>query len=131
MTNSTAVQGSNKCFNGLAKLTDSNEFSIKQFINCNSNLKKARFINMFEINCNVTKNAESRYCPTFLEIKKRNRIRCLKICWTYPFDYITVCNKKPKSYVLRNCMMILFSLSIVIIGICIGKNWYSIKVGCN
>ena len=128
MRNSTAIQESGNCIYNLAKLTNNNKMVVEQFIICNSNLKITRPIKMFKIVCNVTKNTKKTNCPTFLKVRESS-IQCLKVCWNFPFDYITICNQKPKSNVLRNCMILLFSLLIVVIGICIGKNWYAIKVG--
>ena len=129
MINSTAVQGSQKCYYGSAAIKNNNKPSIEQFIKCNSNLKSARNIRLFKVTCNDTINTKKSDCPTFLEVTESTVI-CSKVCWTFPFDFITICNKKPISYVLRNSLIILFSLLAVIIGICIGKNWYAIKVSC-
>ena len=129
MRNSTAIQGTQKCYYNSAEMSNSNKLVVEQFIFCKSNIKNERPIKMFKIICNDTKHMEKSNCPTFLEVRE-STIECSKICWTFQFDYITLCNTKPKSYVLRNCMILLFSLFVVIIGICIGKNWYAIKVGC-
>ena len=129
MRNSIARQGSQKCAFNSAKITNSNKLVVEQFILCKSNIKKARPIKMFKIICNDTKHIKTSKCPTFLEVRE-NTIECSKICWTFPFDFIVLCNKKPKSNVLRNCMILLISLCIVIAGTCIGKNWYAIKVSC-
>ena len=127
MRKSTAIQGSQTCIYGQSELKNSNKLSIEQFITCKTNLKSLRRFNMFEITCNVTKNTEPRDCQTFLELKE-HRIECLKVCWTFPFDFVTICDQKPISYIFRNSMIILLSLLAVIIGIGIGKNWYAIKV---